>query len=315
MIRAGGVVALAATTALMLATEAAVAQQQATQPEQETLRRLLEFPTERFLRAHTEFLSSDLLEGRAAGTRGGETAARYVAAQFAVLGLEPGAGDGSYLQPLELVGLVPQPSLVVAAGRRTTAFTHLQDYVAWPERPESSLTVDGDLVFAGYGIQAPEWNWDDYKGIPQTGKILIFLPNDPGSVDSTLFHGRAMTYYGRWTYKLEQAARQGAQGAILVHASDEATPSWTVIQNTWSGERLLPARSPTTSLRFAAWMTTDAVRRLVATAGWRARGAAHSESIASGTGIQRGGTFDRQQFPLAQRCGALHRPLRPPRDA
>src|SRR5204863_6160761 len=172
------------------------------------------------LDAHIRYLADDLLEGRAPGTRGGRLAARYIAAQFEALGLEPAGPDSSYFQPVALVGMTPHPSLVWGKGGATRPLTYLDDFVAWAERPESHIVADGEVVFVGYGIEAGEWHWDDYKGADVRGKVLLMLVNDPGLQDSTIFNGRALTYYGRWTYKLEEAARRGALGAILVHTPE-----------------------------------------------------------------------------------------------
>jgi Zn-dependent M28 family amino/carboxypeptidase len=139
--------------------------------------------------------------------------------------------------------------------------------VAWPERADSLASLDAEIAFVGYGIAAPEWGWDDYKGAAQTGRIVMVLPNEPGVNDSALFRGEALTVYGLWTHKLELAARMGAAGVLLVH-TPEATPlSWATVQASWSGERLLPDRPPTQSLRFAAWITADVARRIVEATG------------------------------------------------
>src|SRR5437667_1734570 len=173
--------------------------------------------------AHIRYLADDLLEGRAPGTRGGRVAAQYIAAQFEAMGLEPAGPDGSYFQPVALVGLTPHPSLVWGKDGATRSLTYLDDFVAWAERPESHIVADGDLVFVGYGIRAGEWRWDDYKDVDVRGKVLLMLVNDPGLQDTTIFNGRALTYYGRWTYKLEEAARRGALGPILVPTTEGAT--------------------------------------------------------------------------------------------
>ncbi|HMC19338.1 MAG TPA: hypothetical protein VKH16_08915, partial [Gemmatimonadales bacterium] len=166
--------------------------------------------------AHLKYLADDELEGRAPATRGGRLAVKYIAAQFEAMGLEPGAADGSYFQPVALVGMTPRPSLVWGRGGAPHALKYLGDFVAWAERPESHIVADGEVVFVGYGVRAAEWHWDDYKDTDVRGKVLLMLVNDPGLQDSTVFNGRALTYYGRWTYKLEEAARRGALGALLV---------------------------------------------------------------------------------------------------
>lgn len=212
-------------------------------------------------------LSDDLMEGRAPGTRGGDLAARYLASEFAGLGLKPGAPDGSFYQWVSLVGLTAEASVVIGAQRRTLVLEPGSEIVAWPERPDSVATLDAEIVFAGYGVTAPEWNWDDYKGVAQTGRIVMVLPNEPGAGDSTLFRGNALTSYGLWTYKLEQAARMGAAGVLLVHAPQAVPLPWAAVRSSWSGERLLLDRPPMQSLRFAAWITSDAARRIIEATG------------------------------------------------
>src|SRR5690348_4544265 len=217
--------------------------------------------------AHLKYLADDLLEGRAPATRGGALAAKYIAAQFEALGLEPAANDGSYFQPVALVGMTPHPSLVWGKGGTTRPLVFLDDFVAWAERPESHIVADGELVFVGYGVQAAEWRWDDYKDVDVRGKVLLMLVNDPGLQDSTIFNGRALTYYGRWTYKLEEAARRGALGAILVHTTESATYGWDVVRGSWSVEQFKLDRLATPSIAFAAWVTHDAAQAALAQAG------------------------------------------------
>lgn len=217
--------------------------------------------------AHLKYLSSDLLEGRAPATRGGGLAASYIAAQFQALGLEPAGADASYFQPVALVGLTPHPSLVWGKGSAARTLKYRDDFVAWAERPERHIVADGDVVFVGYGIAAAEWQWDDYKDSDLRGKVLLMLVNTPGLVDSTVFHGRALTYYGRWTYKLEEAARRGALGAILVHTTPSATYGWDVVRGSWSVEQFKLDRAATASLTFAGWVTHDAAQAALAQAG------------------------------------------------
>jgi Zn-dependent M28 family amino/carboxypeptidase len=219
------------------------------------------------IQAHLRFLSDDLLRGRAPGTPGGDLAAAYIATQFELMGLTPGAPDGGHLQPFELVGVTSQPSLVVGVRRLTMTLDPLTDFVAWPTRAESSLAVDGELVFVGYGIDAPEWGWNDYRGTSLTGKIALVLANDPGLTDSSRFRGREGTYYGRWTYKLEQAARMGAVGAILVHTDESVGLPWSAVRNAHTGEHIQPTAPPRETLRFGAWITSDAAREILAGTG------------------------------------------------
>src|SRR5438876_9714316 len=183
-----------------------------------------------------KYLADDLLEGRAPATRGGRLAAKYIAAQFEALGLEPAGSDGSYFQPVALVGMTPHPSLVWGKGGATRSLTYLGDFVAWAERPESHIVAEGEVVFVGYGVDAEEWQWDDYKDVDVRGKVLLMLVNDPGLQDSTIFNGRALAHYGRWTYKLEEAPRRGAVGAILLHPGQTAPYGWQVERASSTGE-------------------------------------------------------------------------------
>lgn len=216
---------------------------------------------------HIRSLAHDSLEGRAPGTRGEELATRYIAAQYRTLGLEPAGPDSSYFQPVALVGMTPHPSLAWGRAGARRALKYLDDFVAWAERPESRVAAAGDVVFVGYGIRAPEWQWDDYKDRDVRGKVLLMLVNDPGLQDSTVFHGAALTYYGRWTYKLEEAARRGAAGAILVHTTESATYPWDVVRASWSVEQFTLDRPATQSIAFAGWVTHRAARVALARAG------------------------------------------------
>src|SRR5256886_24218 len=239
--------------------------------------------------AHLKYLADDLLEGRAPATRGGRLAAKYIAAQFEALGLKPAGSDGSYFQPVALVGMTPHPSLVWSKGGATRSLAYLDDFVAWAERPESHIVADGEVVFVGYGIEASEWQWDDYKGADVRGKVLVMLVNDPGLQDSTIFNGRALTYYGRWTYKLEEAARRGALGAILVHTPESATYGWDVVRGSWSVEQFKLDRPAPQSIAFAAWVTHDAAQAALAPANLHldspTRAAARREFRPVATGI------------------------------
>jgi Zn-dependent M28 family amino/carboxypeptidase len=212
------------------------------------------------IHAHLGFLAHDLLEGRGPATRGGRLATEYIAAQYRALGLEPAAPNGSYFQPVALVGMTPRPTVVWGPEGEPRSLRYLDDFVAWAERPDPTVVADGDVVFVGYGVAAPEWTWDDYKGEVLRGKVLLMLVNDPGLADSTIFLGRILTYYGRWTYKLEEAARRGAVGAVLIHTTESATYPWDVVRNSWSGEQFKLDRPRDPTLAFAGWVTYDAAR-------------------------------------------------------
>ncbi len=219
------------------------------------------------IEAHIRSLAHDSLEGRAPGTRGEELATRYIAAQYRTIGLEPAGPDSSYFQPVALVGMTPHPSFVWGRAGATRALKYLDDFVAWAERPESRVAEGGDVVFVGYGARASEWQWDDYKDRDVRGKVLLILVNDPGLQDSTVFHGAALTYYGRWTYKLEEAARRGAAGAILVHTTESATYPWDVVRASWSVEQFKLDHPAAQSIAFAAWVTHQAAQVALARTG------------------------------------------------
>src|SRR5947207_317645 len=241
--------------------------------------------------AHLRFLASDLLEGRAPATRGGRLATAYIAAQFQALGLEPAGANGSYFQPVSLVGMTPQPTFAWGKpGTSPDSLVYRDAFVAWAERPEADISASGEVVFVGYGIRAPEWQWDDYKGVDLHGKVLLMLVNDPGLVDSTVFLGKVLTYYGRWTYKLEEAARQGAAGAILIHTTESATYPWEVVRGSWSVEqfKLDQPRSP--SLAVAGWVQESVARAALSSGGLNldslARAAARRDFRPVVTGLQ-----------------------------
>ena len=168
------------------------------------------------IREHTRFLSSDLLEGRGVGARGGDLATEYIATQFALAGAQGRRRWGNVFQKVPLVGVETQPSaqLSAAAGGQVVDFLWLEDFVGVSQKQEPETRFEGEAVFVGHGIAAPEWNWDDFKGVDVKGKVLVLFTNEPASTDPKFFDGRALTYYGRWTYKYEEALRRGAAGAI-----------------------------------------------------------------------------------------------------
>lgn len=217
------------------------------------------------LRAHLEFLADDALEGRAAGTRGGELAAKYIATQFKRLGLEPAGDSGTYFQQVPIISLVGQPTLATA-GQRDAAYTWKDDYVMWSMRNDSTVHLTADAVFVGYGIVAPEWGRNDYDGADVKGKIVVTLANDPGLRDSTVFRGKILTYYGRWTYKIEEARRQGAAGILMIHTTESATYPWTTVLSGWTGPQIR-LETPPSSLVVAGWLQHEAAARLFTAGG------------------------------------------------
>ncbi len=193
------------------------------------------------IRAHVRYLSHDLLEGRGTGQRGGDIAAEYIGTQFALYGLKPAGDNGTYLQKVPMVGITPAPettfSLVSSNG--AADLKPLDQYVAYDQTQQPQSDVDAQIVYVGYGIEAPEYKWDDYKGTDVRGKVLLMLVNEPPSDDENFFKGKALTYYGRWTYKYEEAARKGAVGAILIHQTEMASYPWEVVRNSNSGREVL----------------------------------------------------------------------------
>jgi Zn-dependent M28 family amino/carboxypeptidase len=229
----------------------------------------LETITPEHIRWHVRYLSHDLLEGRGTGQRGGDIAAEYIATQFAEFGLKPAGDHGTYMQKVPLVGITTLPdtqfSLVPKRGEAMN-LKPLDEYVAYDHTQQAQSDVDADIVFVGYGIEAPEYNWDDYKGLDVRGKVLLMLVNEPTSDDPKFFKGKALTYYGRWTYKYEEAARKGAFGVILVHQTQMASYPWEVVRNSNSGEKSF-LKSEGAVLKVASWVQLDVAKRLATASG------------------------------------------------
>ena len=219
-------------------------------------------------------LSSDEFEGRGPGSKGEELTIQYLQDQFRSAGLEPGNPDGTYLQSVRLVGITadPQMKLSLTGHGRSLAPKFQDDFVAWTKRMVDRSAVNAEMIFAGYGVQAPEFNGDDFKGMDVRGKVLVVLINDPpvpdpqnaAELDPKTFGGRAMTYYGRWTYKFEKAAEMGAAGCIIVHQTDRAGYPWEVVRNSWSAEQF-DLDSPDKNMNRLAlegWITHDTAEKL-----------------------------------------------------
>jgi Zn-dependent M28 family amino/carboxypeptidase len=215
--------------------------------------------------AHFEFLADDAFEGRRPGTRGAELTAKYLAAQFRRLGLEPAGDSGTYYHNVPIITLTPAPSLKVL-GTTPDELAYRDDFVLWSMRNDSVTSARSAVVFVGYGIVAPEYDWNDYKGADVKNKIVVALVNDPGLRDSTIFRGPILTYYGRWTYKIEEARRQGAAGILLIHTTESATYPWTTVQSGWTGPQVR-IEEPATSLLVAGWLSSEAATRLFRRAG------------------------------------------------
>jgi Zn-dependent M28 family amino/carboxypeptidase len=223
--------------------------------------------------AHLRFLSSDLLEGRAPATRGGQIAEEYIATQLQEFGVRPGVGDSSYFQrvPIDIVKADPGTIKVTASGKANANLRFTDDVVVGPGSAIDASSARGELVFVGYGATAPEYKWDDFKGTDVRGKVLLVLVNDPPATaaEPNLFGGKAMTYYGRWTYKYEEAERRGAAGMLIVHTTERAGYPWHVVVNSFStAQRLLPrAASLPAPIGVRGWITDSAATALLAQAG------------------------------------------------
>jgi len=214
--------------------------------------------------AHTKILSSDLFEGRAPATRGGELTTSYLATQLALAGLEPGGDHGTYFQQVPIVEATVDRSFSLAVPGRT--YKYGQDVVAFSGVEDAKVAVRGEVVFVGHGIVAPEQQWNDYAGVDVTGKWVLIMVNDPPAPadEPNLFGGKALTYYGRWTYKFEEAARQGAAGALLIHTDASATYPWQVVQSSWTGTQYsLPPAPGAPALGVKAWIADAAAVDLV----------------------------------------------------
>ena len=223
--------------------------------------------------AHLRFLSSDLLEGRAPATRGGRIAEEYIATQLEAFGVKPGVGDSSYFQrvPIDVVKSDPGTIKVTASGKANANLRFTDDVVVWPGSATDASAAHGELVFVGYGATAPEYRWDDFKGTDVRGKVLLVLVNDPPATaaEPNLFGGKAMTYYGRWTYKYEEAERRGAAGMLIVHTTERAGYPWHVVVNSNSTEHRLLPRNPAAPVPIGVrgWITDSAATALLAQAG------------------------------------------------
>ncbi len=225
------------------------------------------------LREHIAVLASDEFEGRAPVSRGEELTIAYLAEAFGAAGLDPG-NDGEWLQPVPLVSLTADPGmrLAISGDDREETLAYGTEMMAWTKRViDRSGLADSELVFVGYGIVAPEYGWDDYAGVDVAGKTVVMLVNDPGYAtgDPALFNGRAMTYYGRWTYKFEEAGRQGAAGALIIHETDAAGYPWEVVASSWSGPQfgLVAEDANLSRPAVEGWLTLDAAAALFERAG------------------------------------------------
>ncbi len=222
------------------------------------------------IRAHVRFLADDLLEGRGTGARGGDITAKYIATQFALDGLKPAGDDGGYLQRVDFTGVQTLPGTTATWQAQQGNAHELKlgaDFVIGNQSQTDNVDIDAPIVFVGYGIEAPEDRWNDFKGVDVKGKMLLVIVNEPPSKDPKFFNAEALTYYGRWTYKFEEAARKGAAGALIIHRMDLASYGWDVVRNSWSGESVYLSNDKDPKLKAAAWVQLEVARQLFAASG------------------------------------------------
>jgi Zn-dependent M28 family amino/carboxypeptidase len=227
------------------------------------------------IRASVKYLADDKLEGRGPGTEGDHLAAKYLSDQFAFYGVTPAGDNGSWYQkvPLYAVRTVPDkttfqlvPTSGSGAGGEPLTLQYGADFVTNNQTGAAIADIDAPIVFVGYGIHAPEYNWDDYKGVDVRGKVVLVIVNEPPSEDEGFFKGKALTYYGRWTYKFEEAARQGAIGALIIHREDLASYPWQVVRSSWSGEKSYLVGDPNARLEAAAWIQHEVADKIAESA-------------------------------------------------
>lgn len=222
------------------------------------------------IRAHVKFLASDLLEGRGTGQRGGDIAAEYIATQFELYGLSPAGDHGRYFQDVPMMGVKTLEATTFElepAHGEAVQLKNLDDFVTSNESHSETADIHAPIVFVGYGITAPEYNWDDYKGVDLKGKVALLFVSEPISDDAKFFKGKALTYYGRWTYKFEETARHGAVATLIIHRSDLASYGWQVVRNSWGGEKSYLRRDATPKLQAASWIQVDVAKRIAAMSG------------------------------------------------
>ena len=245
---------------------------------EEQLKPALDVITPDSLLAHIKILASDEFEGRAPGTKGEDLSVNYITEQFAKVGLKPGNPNGFYVQEVPLAGIASEPMMSFTVGDKTTDLTYPDDYVASSARLQEDIKIDNaDVVFVGYGIVAPEYGWDDYKNVDVKGKTILMLindpaipdPKDPRKLDEKMFKGKAMTYYGRWTYKYEIAAQKGAAAAVIIHETEPAAYPYSVVKTSWAKENfeLDQPDKNVGAVQVRSWITLDVAKKLLADSG------------------------------------------------
>jgi Zn-dependent M28 family amino/carboxypeptidase len=222
------------------------------------------------IREFVKYLSSDALEGRGTGQKGGDAAADWIAKQFESFGLKPGGEGGTFFQEVPMVGVKTRTESTFAfapANGANIPLKYADEIVTNNEAQEEKAEIDAPIVFVGFGITAPEYQWDDYKGVDLKGKVALLFVNEPESDDERFFKGKALTYYGRWTYKYEETARRGAVATLIIHRTDLASYGWEVVRNSWGTERSYLRRDGTPKLEAASWIQLDVAKKLVGMAG------------------------------------------------
>jgi Zn-dependent M28 family amino/carboxypeptidase len=244
----------------------------------ERLQPALEAITPDGLLAHIKVLASDEFEGRSPGTKGEELSVKYITDQFKKTGLKPGNPDGTYTQEVPLAGIKSEPRMSFVVGDKTMDLKYPDDFVASSARLQPEIKIEkSNLVFVGYGVVAPEYGWDDYKNVDVKGKTLLMLigdppvpdPKDPSKLDDKMFKGKAMTYYGRWTYKYEIAAQKGAAAAIIIHETEPAAYPWQVVKSSWGKENceLDNPNKNVDAVSARSWITLDVAKKLLGDCG------------------------------------------------
>jgi Zn-dependent M28 family amino/carboxypeptidase len=244
----------------------------------ERLQPALEAITPDGLLAHIKVLASDEFEGRSPGTKGEDLSVKYITDQFKKIGLKPGNPDGTYTQEVPLAGIKSEPRMSFVIGDKTMDLKYPDDFVASSARLQPEIKIEkSNLVFVGYGVVAPEYGWDDYKNVDVKGKTLLMLigdppvpdPKDPSKLDDKMFKGKAMTYYGRWTYKYEIAAQKGAAAAIIIHETEPAAYPWQVVKSSWGKENceLDNPNKNVDAVSARSWITLDVAKKLLGDSG------------------------------------------------
>jgi Zn-dependent M28 family amino/carboxypeptidase len=222
------------------------------------------------IREYVKKLASDEFEGRGTGQKGGDAAADWIAKQFESFGLKPGGEKGTFFQEVPMMGVKTLPSSTFAfapTNGDAVPVKYADEIVTNNEAQNEVTDIDAPIVFVGFGITAPEYQWDDYKGADLKGKVALVFVNEPESSDEKFFKGKALTYYGRWTYKFEETARRGAVATLIIHRTDLASYGWDVVRNSWGTERSYLRRDATPKLEAASWIQLDVAKKLVGMAG------------------------------------------------